>query len=378
MTNVVGMIGVSAFALSVWLHHFFTMGSSANVNAFFGVMTMIIAIPTAVLFFNWIATMHKGRIRFSTPMLWFLGFVGTFAIGGMAGVLLAVPPVDFQLHNSLFLVAHFHTMVIGGVLFGIFAGLAYWFPKIAGFRLNERIGKYAFWCWLVGFLMAFTPLYVLGLMGATRRLDHYDTPGWQAFFVVAFIGGLVIAVGVVLQIVQIIASVIQKRRLLDTTGDPWDGRTLEWATPSTPPSYNFTVIPTVTTRDAFLEMKRQGPAKRVFEDIHMPRNTASGIYISAFAFLVGFGFVWEIVWLVIVSMLGIIVCVVRRTFNEDTEYTITAAEVERLEDARIQKLQAASGGKDEDMGEDMGLVEFVKVVIRWALDIVRNKRWRTW
>lgn len=213
-TLVLGMIGVSAFALSVWLHHFFTMGASANVNAFFGVMTMIIAIPTSVLVFVWMATMYKGRIRFTTPMLWFLGFIAIFAVGGMAGVILAVPPADFQLHNSLFLVAHFHSNVIGGVLFGIFAGISYWFPKIAGFRLNERIGRYAFWCWITGFCLSFIPMYILGLMGATRRLDHYDaSTGWQPLYILMFIGGLVIAAGVALQIVQIIASAIQKKTL---------------------------------------------------------------------------------------------------------------------------------------------------------------------
>ena len=378
-SNVLGMIGVSAFALSVWLHHFFTMGAGANVNAFFGVMTMIIAIPTAVLVFTWIATMYKGRIRFTTPMLWFLGFIGTFTFGGIAGVLLAVPPADFQLHNSLFLVAHFHTMVIGGVLFGIFAGLTYWFPKIAGVRLNERIGRQAFWCWLIGFLMAFTPLYVLGLMGATRRLDHYDSStGWQPFYVMALIGGIIIMIGVALQAVQIIASFMQKRQLRDLTGDPWDGRTLEWAVASPPPSYNFTVIPKVTSRDAYYEMKKHGLPKRVYEDIHMPRNTASGIYISVFAFLAGFGFVWEIVWLIVVSLLGIIICTILRTFNDDIEYTITADEIEKLEEAQEKKNHSAHAGRDSDNKDYMGLWEFITTVVAWTWDIVRNKKWRTW
>lgn len=379
MTNVIGMIGVSAFALSVWLHHFFTMGSSANVNAFFGLMTMIIAIPTSVLFLTWIATMYKGRIHFATPMLWFMGFVATFAIGGMTGVLLAVPPVDFQLHNSLFLVAHFHTMVIGGVLFGIFAGLAYWFPKIAGFKLNERIGKNAFWCWLIGFVMAFAPLYVLGLMGATRRLDHYESStGWRPFFIMAFIGGIVISIGVILQIVQIIASFMQKRQLVDTTGDPWDGRTLEWSTPSTPPLYNFAVIPTVTTRDAFYEMKKADIPKTVYEDIHMPRNTASGIYISAFAFFMGFGFVWEITWMVVVSIIGIIAFTIMRTFNEDTEYTIPAAVVEKIEKNRVTHNEMEREKMGTSATVEMSLYEFINIVIAWAMDIVKNKRWRKW
>jgi cytochrome o ubiquinol oxidase subunit 1 len=374
-SQVLGMIGVSAFALSVWLHHFFTMGAGADVNAFFGVMTMIIAIPTSVLVFGWIATMYKGRIRFTTPMMWFLGFIATFSFGGLAGVMLAVPPADFQLHNSLFLVAHFHTMVIGGVLFGIFAGLSYWFPKIAGFRLNERIGRYAFWCWIVGFFFSFVPMYVLGIMGATRRLDHYDSSrGWQPLFIMMLIGGLIIATGAALQIVQIIASVMQKRRLLDTTGDPWDGRTMEWSTMSPPPFYNFAVIPTVTSRDEYFEIKKRGGLPRpVYEDIRMPRNTATGIYIAAFAFAASFAFVWHIAWLAIVGLLGVIVIVIARTFNEDTEYTLTAAEVEKIEESRQKTV--APGSTD---GEDMGLWEFIKVVLAWAWDVVRNKRWRSW
>ncbi|MFI5240713.1 MAG: cbb3-type cytochrome c oxidase subunit I [Candidatus Saccharimonadia bacterium] len=376
-TAVLGMIGVSALALSVWLHHFFTMGAGSDVNAFFGLMTMIIAIPTSVLFFVWIATMYKGRIRFSTPMLWFLGFAGTFAVGGMAGVMLAQPPVDFQLHNSLFLVAHFHTMVIGGVLWGVFAGLSYWFPKIAGFRLNERIGKYAFWSWLVGFWLAFGPLYALGLLGATRRLDHYTNANWQPFFIVALCGGLVIMAGVVLQIIQIIASFVQKGQLLDSTGDPWDGRTLEWSVPSPAPSYNFSVIPEVSSRDAFWKSKQQGNKKTVYEDIEMPRNTASGIYIAGFAYLVGFGFVWNIIWLIIVGLLGIIVCVVMRTFDEDVEYSLLAREVEQMELDRIHKNSSLVAGTDLSHAQDMGLIQFIRIVLSWAIDVIRNKRWRT-
>jgi cytochrome o ubiquinol oxidase subunit 1 len=382
-SNVLGMIGVSAFALSVWLHHFFTMGAGANVNAFFGVMTMVIAIPTSVLVFTWIATMYKGRIQFKTPMLWFMGFIGVFAIGGMAGVLLAVPPADFQLHNSLFLVAHFHTMVIGGVLFGIFAAISYWFPKIAGFRLNERIGRYAFTCWIVGFCMSFIPMYVLGIMGATRRLDHYEaSTGWQPFYILMFIGGLVIMTGVALQVVQIIASFIQKRHLRDTTGDPWDGHSLEWATASPPPAYNFTHIPAVTGRDAYWEIKQQGGlGEPVYEDTHMPKNTGAGIYISAFAFLAGFAFVWHITWLIVVSLIGVLAVFVWRTFDEHVEYTIPAAEVKRLETERKQKEQAlakSEGKQSAGEEDDMGLVDFIKIVINFALDVIRNKRWQSW
>jgi cytochrome o ubiquinol oxidase subunit I len=375
VSNVLGMIGVSAFALSVWLHHFFTMGAGADVNAFFGVMTMIIAIPTSVLVFTWIATMYKGRIRFTTPMLWFLGFIGIFTIGGISGVVLAVPPADFQLHNSLFLVAHFHSNVIGGVLFGIFAGITYWFPKITGVKLNERIGRYAFWAWIVGFCLSFIPMYILGFMGATRRLDHYDSStGWQPFYVLMLIGGITIMIGVALQVVQIIASLIQKKR--DTTGDPWDGRSLEWATASPPQFYNYTVIPRVSSRDAYWEMKQRGLSDPKYEDIHIPKNTAAGIYIAIFAFLASFAFVWEIVWLIVASIIGIIVVFVVRGFNEHSEYTLSAEEVQKLEEERRQKASHAGPSKDDE--EDMGLWEFIKIVVKFILDVIRNKRWRSW
>lgn len=379
ISNVLGMLGVSALALSVWLHHFFTMGSSANVNAFFGLMTLIIAIPTAVLFFTWIATMHRGRIKYDTPMLWFLGFVGIFTIGGISGLILAIPPVDFQLHNSLFLVAHFHSNVIGGVLFGIFCGITYWFPKITGIKLNERIGRSAFWCWIIGFCLSFIPMYILGLMGATRRLDHYDaSTGWQPFFIMMFIGGIVICIGVALQLAQILASLIQKKRLLDTTGDPWNGRTLEWATPSPPPFYNFTVIPQVKTRDAFWEMKYRGLAKPTYEDIVIPKNTAAGLYIGIFAFMAGFAFVWEIVWLAVASIIGVIVVFVLRAFNEESEYTLTAADVKKLETINKKHIPRVIHHGSEDKEEDMSVWALIKVVYSFLIDVIRNKRWRKW
>jgi cytochrome o ubiquinol oxidase subunit I len=375
-SNIIAMIGVSAFALSVWLHHFFTMGAGANVNAFFGLMTIIIAVPTSVLVFTWIATMYKGRIRFSVPMLWFMGFLGIFAIGGMAGVVLAFPPADFQLHNSLFLVAHFHSNVIGGVLFGIFAAITYWFPKITGIKLNERIGRYAFWCWIVGFCMSFIPMYILGFMGATRRLDHYDaSTGWQPFYVLMLIGGIIICIGVALQIVQIIASFLQKRRLRDISGDPWDGRTLEWSTASPPQHYNFTVIPQVTSRDAFWEMKQKGLPKPAYENIRTPYNTAAGIYVSVFAFLACFAFVWEITWLVVVSIIGIIAVFVARGFREKSEYTLKAEEVKHEEAERRKKEQAEKPSRYDPEG-DMGLWEFIKIAFKFAIDVLRGKLWR--
>lgn len=352
VSSVLSALCVALLSLLVWLHHFFTMGAGANVNAFFGIMTMIIAIPTGALVFNWLFTLRGGKIRFLSPMKWFFGFVATFTLGGMAGVLMSVPAIDFQVHNSLFLVAHFHTMAIGGALFGIFAALAYWFPKITGFKLNERLGTYAFWFWIVGFFVSFLPLYFLGFLGATRRLDHYDASlGWQWLFIVAFIGFIIIGIGSLIQVAQVVVSFIQRKQNLDTTGDPWDGRTLEWATWSPAPFYNFAVVPTVTTRDAFWHMKygtesttpdeTATPPKLggeaslragvVYEDIMMPKNTAMGIYVSAFVFLIGFGFVWHIIWLAIVGLIGSVICVIIYSFDEETEYLVPAAKVEEIE-----------------------------------------------
>ncbi len=372
-SNVIAMIGVSTISLLVWLHHFFTMGAGANVNSAFGVATMLISIPTSALVISWIATMYKGSISFKTPMLWLMGFVTIFGIGGITGVLLAIPPVDFQLHNSLFLVAHFHSTAIGGVLFGIFAGLNYWFPKMLGFRLNERIGRYAVWSWIIGFFVSFTPMYALGLMGATRRLNDYDAAtGWQPFYIMSLIGGLIIALGLTLQVVQILASIMQRKQLADTTGDPWNARTLEWSTASPPPAYNFAAIPEVHDRDVFWKMKQDGRPELPQENIHMPKSTASGIYISVFAFLAGFGFVWEIVWLVVVSIIGIVVVFIMKGFDEDSEYTLPAAEVARLEQDRAKRTAAARQYAGED-AEDMGLIEFIKTAPGWLFGLVRNK-----
>ncbi len=329
---VIAAILITLLSYLVWLHHFFTMGSGPVVNSFFGIMTMLIAIPTGVQIFNWIITMFKGKVTFASPMYWFMGFVVIFTLGGMAGLLMASPPADFQVHNSLFLVAHFHTMAIGGALFGIFAGITYWFPKIAGFTLNETLGKIAFWLWMIGFFVSFVPLYLLGLMGATRRLDRYDSStGWQPLFVVAFVGFMIILLAMTVQIYQIIVSFKERKKHLDKTGDPWDGRTLEWSTSSPPPFYNFTVIPTVVGREAFWEMKqRDQKPKKQYEDIEMPRNTGMGIYLSGFAFLLGFAFVWYIYWLAVFSLVGIAACLIIRSMDEDTEYELTAEEVERI------------------------------------------------
>lgn len=324
---------VTFFSMLVWVHHFFTMGASASVNAFFGLMSLLIAIPTAMLVFSWLMTMVKGKIILKTPMYWFLGFIATFGFGGITGVMMGIPGVDFQVHNTLFLVAHFHNMVVGGALFGIFGGITYWFPKIAGYRLHEGLGKAAFWCWLIGFYLAFVPLYVLGLMGAPRRLDNYDlSHGWQPLFIIALLGGLLIALGVLIQLVQVAVSYRMREKLRVNVDDPWDGRTLEWATKTPVPVYNFAVIPPVPSRDPYWDIKQSGGLpKPKYEDIHMPKNTAAGIYISGFLFILGFAMVWHIWWLAIVCFIGALVVFVQRAFDENTSYIIPAEEVKQIE-----------------------------------------------
>jgi cytochrome o ubiquinol oxidase subunit 1 len=326
-------VAITIFSFLVWLHHFFTMGAGANVNAFFGIMTMIIAIPTGVKIFNWLFTMFRGRITFASPMLWMMGFIFTFTLGGMTGVMLSVPGIDFQVHNSLFLVAHFHNTIIGGVVFGYFAGLVYWFPKFFGFRLNEKFGKLAFWHWIIGFFVTFTPLYILGFMGMTRRLQHISDPEWRPLLIIAAIGTAIIFVGVVMQAIQLIVSIKDRKKLKDTTGDPWDGRTLEWSTTSPPPFYNFAILPEVNGRHAFWDMKYGDAEKisKVYKDIHMPKNTPLGFYIAIASFFFGFGLVWHIFWLSIIAIISIVALVVSRSFDTETSYIITKEELLRLE-----------------------------------------------
>jgi cytochrome o ubiquinol oxidase subunit 1 len=328
------IIAITILSFIVWLHHFFTMGAGANVNAFFGIMTMIIAVPTGVKVFNWLFTMFRGKIQFTTPMYWFLGFMAIFTLGGMAGVLMAIPAADFQVHNSLFLIAHFHFVIIGGVVFGFFAAYSYWFPKFAGFKLNETLGKYAFWFWIIGFLIAFSPLYILGFMGATRRLNYYNVPEWQPLFTVACIGALLVFVGVGFQVLQLLVSIKQRKQNRDLTGDPWNGRSLEWSTTSPPPIYNFAFTPEVHCRDPFWVSKhaKSGkPEKRKYEPIHMPKNTPIGVYMGALTFVLGFAMIWYMFWLALISVLGIVVCAILHLAVKHPDYHISAEEVEKIE-----------------------------------------------
>jgi cytochrome o ubiquinol oxidase subunit 1 len=337
---VFATLAICILSFTVWLHHFFTMGAGADVNAIFGIASMLIAIPTGVKIFNWLFTMYGGRVRFSVPMHYAIGFMITFVIGGMTGVLLAIPPVDFVVHNSLFLVAHFHNVIIGGVVFGAMAGYTYWFPKAFGFTLDERIGKAIFWCWFIGFYLAFMPLYVLGLMGATRRMQHYDDPSWQPYMIVALIGSVFILLAIILTVVQLWYSIRTRDQRRDITGDPWDGRTLEWLTLSPPPHFNFAVLPDVHGGEAYWTRKQvairedQLIEEPEYEPIEMPRNTPTGVICAFFASVCGFAIIWHIWWLAILGLIGAFAIFVWYAWQDEHEHVIPAEEVARQERER--------------------------------------------
>jgi cytochrome o ubiquinol oxidase subunit 1 len=340
---VYATVVITILSYLVWLHHFFTMGSGASVNSFFGITTMIISIPTGAKIFNWLFTMYRGRIKFEVPMLWTVGFIVTFAIGGMTGVLLAVPAADFVLHNSLFLIAHFHNVIIGGVVFGIFAGINYWFPKAFGYRLDAFWGKVSFWCWFVGFWVAFTPLYVLGLMGVTRRMNHFDDPSLQIWFQIAALGAGIVALGIGAFLIQLVVSYFKREQLRDVTGDLWHGRTLEWSTASPPPDYNFAFTPIVHDNDAWYDMKKRGHQRPVagFKPIHMPKNTGAGFVIAMLATATGFALIWHM-WLpAALAFVATIASTIVHTFNYKRDFHIPADAVAHTEQARTLQLAGA-------------------------------------
>jgi len=339
---VYATVVITILSYLVWLHHFFTMGSGASVNSFFGITTMIISIPTGAKIFNWLFTMYRGRIRFELPMMWTIGFMITFVIGGMTGVLLAVPPADFVLHNSLFLIAHFHNVIIGGVLFGLLAGITYWFPKAFGYKLDPFWGKCSFWFWVIGFYFAFMPLYVLGLMGVTRRMSHFEDPSLQIWFVIAAFGAALIALGIACFIIQLVVSFIRRESLRDTTGDPWNGRTLEWSTASPPPAYNFAFTPLIRDNDAWHDMKANQYArpKEGFIPIHMPSNTWAGFVIAALSAVCGFALIWHMWLLAVVGFVAMVGATIVHTFNYKRDFYIPADEIVRIEGDRTRLLAA--------------------------------------
>lgn len=342
------VLAILLLSLIVWGHHFFTMGGGEIVNTFFGVATMVIAVPTGVKVFNWLFTMYKGRIRMEPPMLWALGMMFTFIGGGLTGVLLAIVPADWQFHNSLFLVAHFHHTIIGGAVFAYFGGLAYWFPKAFGVMPNRKLGIASFWCWFIGFYVAFMPLYMLGLMGATRRLQHYTDPSWQPYFIVAAIGAGIILLGILCFVLQLLGvawyGLKHKGRLPVLENDPWrDSRTLEWSISSPPPVYNFAVIPQVMDEDAYWDMKRRGVLRPTsgFSDIHMPANSSAGFVAGMILLVIGFALVWHIWWLAIVSLLSFIAIIALHSlYHNHDGYYISAKAIQKNEDEFTAMLQS--------------------------------------
>lgn len=353
---VFATIAITVLSFGVWLHHFFTMGQSANINAAFGIATMLIGVPTGVKVYDWLLTMVRGRVRFTTPMLFSIMFVITFVIGGLSGVILANPPIDFAVHNSLFLVAHFHNMLIPGTLFGMFAAYNVWFPKIFGFRLSEKWGRISFWFWSFGFYLAFMPLYALGLMGAMRRSAQWFEPQYLPWLLVAFAGAMLITLGLISQVIQLWASIRHREELRVPGGDPWDGRSLEWSVSAPPPEYKFAVVPEVHDRDAFTWMKKHGvsyTAPNEYQDIRMPKNSAVAPLIGFLATALGFALTWHIWWLTILSFLAIWGTVIARSFCRNTEKIFPASQVRQEHEhwlARVKDLMPTPRANETTSG----------------------------
>ncbi len=354
---VIATMAICLISFMVWLHHFFTMGAGGDVNAAFGIASMIIAIPTGVKIFNWMFTMYGGRVRFTSAMLWAIGFMVSFVIGGLTGVMLAMPTADFELHNSLFLVAHFHNVIITGVIFGVFAGYSYWFPKAFGFVLDETLGKWAFWLWFIGFWVAWGPGYALGLEGMTRRLQRYDVAEWRPLLLLAAVGVLIMLAGILVQLLQLAVSIRTRAQRRDLTGDPWNGRNLEWAVASPPPHFNFAVLPQVNNQEPYWDMKQraidsghlQTPEPH-YEPIVMPRNSATGFVCAVFATVTGFALIWHIWWLVLLGLAGAYATFVVFAWRDVQEHIIPADEVARLDRAnRAARSQALSRMRADEL-----------------------------
>ena len=342
---VLATMAIAVLSFTVWLHHFFTMGQSADVNAVFGIATMLIGIPTGVKIYNWIWTMFRGQVRPTVPMLYALAFMVTFVIGGVSGIVLATPPLDYVVHNTLFLVAHFHNMLIPGLLYGMLAGTTFWFPKAFGFRLDERWGRVACGCWVVGFWLAFMPLYALGLSGMARRTAEIYEPSFRPWLYVAGAGAFVLLGALASLFVQLWVSVRDRAALSVAAGDPWDGRSLEWSVSAPPPEYNFAVIPQVHRRDVWHDLKRKGDPYRPpdhYDDIDLPRNTGVGPAIGVAGAAAAFGLTWHLWWLAAAGLLVVLAAVIVRSFARDVDRTVPADEVRATQDRWLRSIEAAN------------------------------------
>jgi cytochrome o ubiquinol oxidase subunit 1 len=336
---------IAVLSFTVWLHHFFSMGQGANVNIAFGIASMCIAVPTGVKIYDWMATLFRGRIRFTVPIIYMTGFFMMFTVGGITGVMLANPTISFQVHNTLFLVAHFHNVIIPGVLFALLAGVNYWFPKAFGFRLNEGWGRTSALLWIFGFAFTFMPLYVVGLMGMPRRSVTYTDPAFEPIIMVSLFGAALIVAGLGSTLVQLWVSIRDRDTTKVPVGDPWNGRTLEWSIPAPPPEYNFALVPQVTSRDAFTAAKERGaayPEPDQYEDITMPANTAIGMIVCIAGIALSFGLVWYIWWLAIAAAAIMPVAFIVRSFYMDTEKVVPAAQVEQEHKAWLAEVARAT------------------------------------
>ncbi|CAH8767720.1 cytochrome aa3 quinol oxidase subunit I [Paenibacillus dendritiformis] len=329
---VFSMVAISLLSFVVWAHHFYTMGHGAMVNGFFSVTTMAIAVPTGVKIFNWLFTMQKGKIQFTTPMMYALAFIPIFTIGGVTGVMLAMASADYQYHNTMFLVAHFHYVLIPGTVFAVIAGMYYWFPKVFGFRLNERLGKISFWFIAICFNVTFLPLFFLGLNGMTRRMYTYSAEtGFGPLNLIATIGSFGLAIGFAILVYNIYWSARYAPR--DKTGDPWDARTLEWSTHSPVPEYNFAVIPNVKSMDAFWFWKKdkQPLYEGKIEEIHMPNNSGQPFVLGVIFFFLGFFLIFS--WWIpsIIAGLGVLIMLAVRSFERDHGHHIPVKTIQETE-----------------------------------------------
>lgn len=364
---VIATMAIAVLSFTVWVHHFFTMGQSANVNAAFGIATMTIGVPTGVKIYDWIWTMFRGEVRFTVPMLYALAFMMTFVLGGFTGIILAMPPLDYLVHNTLFLVAHFHNMLIPGLLYGMLAGYHYWFPKAFGFRLDERWGRIAFTCWVVGFYLAFFPLYVLGASGMARRTQAIFEPSFLPWLYVAGVGAFVLLAALTSLGIQLWVSIRDRVSLRVEAGDPWDGRGLEWSVSAPPPEYNFAVLPLIDGRNPFYDHKHDEgqpdpyASPPSYEDIVVPRGSATSVVIGLTAAVAAFGLIWEIWGLTIVALQVIVAAVVLRSFGRNQHRTIPAAEVAREHEAWLLRVRATPGipRQLETAAVNRGLAEIV-------------------
>lgn len=334
------MVAITILSVIVWVHHFYTMGQGVLTNSIFSITTMAIAVPTGVKIFNWLFTLRKGSIVFATPMLWTLAFIPTFTIGGVTGVMLAMASADFQYHNTMFLVAHFHYTLIPGVVYAFIAGMIYWWPKFFGFMLNEKIGKVSFWMVAICFNITFFPMFITGLDGQARRMFTYSAEtGFGPLNLVSSIG----AVGLVLGFVVLVYNIYWSTRYMprNVGEDPWNARSLEWATASPIPEYNFATLAHVNSSEALWDYKKKGhnlfPDK--LEEIHMPNNSGMPFIMSVLFFIGAFGLIFSMIPLAIVALIGIFVCMALRSFEQDHGHHISVKEIEETE----KRLRGAKG-----------------------------------